>query len=307
VTLKEAESLAALARDADFLGPEAGAWIERLTPLRPNLVDAVAFFTERRDDVAAAELAANVWRLWLISGDIQGGRALVQAALAAPESRPSRERALALYADGLLAFRLGAREESRAANAAALEIARAAGDPEAESLALVGLSRVAFRDGDYTAVRSLALQARKLVQGLDARADVAPLHLLAAGTRLAGDLDAAVELYRESLEANRRLGDRRMVAIELHNIGHVELRRGRADAATRCFAEAETLRNPDDPYDAAMTELNGAALAVVRGDPGSADELLSRAQIRLAAASIVLDPDDAAEVEWLRNRLARAG
>jgi hypothetical protein len=43
---------------------------------------------------------------------------------------------------------------------------------------------------------------------------VVPLHLLAAGTRLAGHLDQAAELYAESLELNRRLGDRRMVGVE---------------------------------------------------------------------------------------------
>ncbi len=127
--------------------------------------------------------------------------------------------------------------------------------------------------------------------------------MLAAGTRLAGDRDEAVALYTESLELNRRLGDTRMVAIELHNLGHVELHRGNLDAAERRFADRARLHNPDDLYEAAMTHLNQAALAFVRGDSGHAAELLRRTDSTLDNTGIVLDPDDAFEVAWLSNRL----
>lgn len=177
------------------------------------------------------------------------------------------------------------------------------GDREAEALALVGLSRVAFRNGDYARVRSLAAEARELTRDLDATAGVAPLHMLAAGTRLAGDHDEAIELYTESLELNRRLGDSRMIGMELHNIGHVELHRGNVDAAERSFAECADVRNPDDLYEAAMTHLNHAALAFARGDRERAAELLRRTQSTLDGTGVVLDPDDAFEVDWLRDQL----
>jgi tetratricopeptide (TPR) repeat protein len=185
----------------------------------------------------------------------------------------------------------------------ALDAARAAGDREAESLALVGLSRVAFRDGDYDRVRSLALEARALVRDLGPAADAVPLHLLAAGTRLGGDLDEAVRLYRESLALNRRLGNARMVSIELHNLGHVELHRGNLDTAERYFAECAELRSGSDPYDAAMTHLNQAALAAVRGERERARKLLERTESTLGDAGLALDPDDAFELDWLREQL----
>jgi tetratricopeptide (TPR) repeat protein len=202
-----------------------------------------------------------------------------------------------------LAFRAGAQRESRERNEAALETARAVADREAEALALVGLSRVAFRDGDYARVRSLATRARELVRDLEPGADAAPLHLLAAGTRLAGDYDEAVRLYTESLELNRRLGDSRGVGMELHNIGHVELHRGNVDAAERSFAECAKVRNHEDPYEAAMTHLNRAALAWARGDREAGLDSLERTESRLREAGIVLDPDDAYEVDWLREQL----
>jgi hypothetical protein len=129
---------------------------------------------------------------------------------------------------------------------------------------------------------------------------VAPLHMLAAGTRLAGGHDAARDLYLESLELNRRRGDSRMVAVELHNLGHVERHLGDLEAAARRFAECSELRQgSSDPYDAAMELLNSAALG-----GGDARELLGRAEALLAEAGIVLDPDDRFELDELGGRLA---
>jgi tetratricopeptide (TPR) repeat protein len=303
VTREEAERLLALAREADLTGPDASSWVDRLKPVREELVGAARFLAENGQEEAAAELATNVWWLWFLSGDLVGGRQLFTAALDVGEGSPSRAMALALYAAGRLAFRAGAQSESQERNKAALEAARAVGDREAEALALVGLSRVAFRDGNYARVRSLAAEAREFTRDLDPAAGAAPLHMLAAGTRLAGDYDEAVELYSESLELNRRLGDSRGVGMELHNIGHIELHRGNVDAAERCFAELAKIRNPDDPYETAMTHLNQAALAVARGDRERAAELLQRTESTLEGAGIVLDPDDAFEVDWLRDQL----
>ena len=52
-----------------------------------------------------------------------------------------------------------------------------------------------------------------------------------------------------------------------------------------------------------MTHLNHAALAFARGDRERAAQLLRRMQSTLDGAGIVLDPDDAFEVDWLRDQL----
>ncbi len=134
----------------------------------------------------------------------------------------------------------------------------------------------------------------------------APLHLHAQSTRLAGDYDGAAELLAESLALNRRLGDRGMVAVELHNLGHVELHRGHTDAAARLFAECAQLEADDDPYGAAMRELNEAAVAFATGE-------LERARAGLDSADSILEEsgtepasDDRFELDWLRGRLGAA-
>jgi hypothetical protein len=171
--------------------------VKRLAPQREEFVEAVRSLVNNGEDETAAELAANIWRVWLISGDIAGGRQLLTAALDVGRQQPSGARALALYGDELLAFRAGAMADPQARNQQTLEEARAIEDPRAEALALVGLSRVAFRNANYPRVRALASQAREIARDLDPDARLAPLHMLAAATRLDGDYDHAVELYAE--------------------------------------------------------------------------------------------------------------
>jgi tetratricopeptide (TPR) repeat protein len=298
----DADRLSALAREADFDGPGAAGWAERLAPKKDVLIEAAGSLLDEGRDDDAAELAARTWRPWRMTGDSAGGRRMMAAAIR-DGGPPSGFRALVLYADGLFLFREGDQEASLRRNEEAREVARAVGDKGAEALAMVGLSRVAFRAGDYERTRDLARQARELVQGGDPSDDIMPLHLLAAGTRLAGDLDEAVELYTESLERGRKLGDQRMVVLELHNLGHVEIHRGNIETAERYFEELAEVRSASDPYDQAMARLNRAAVAFARGDRASAKELLATVEPTLEAAGIVLDPDDAYEVEWLRGEL----
>jgi tetratricopeptide (TPR) repeat protein len=251
---------------------------------------------------AATSLAAASWRRWLVAGDSEGGRRLLAPVLER-EGPPSRERVIALYADGIFLFRLGENAASHARNEAALQVARTVGDAEAESLALVGLSRVAFREGRHEDVVRLAGDARALAAAADSDALAAPLHMEAAGNRLLGHHDRAVELYRESRALAERRGDARGVAMEQHNLGHVELRRGNVDAAAELFAaRLEYAATSTDPYERAMTALNESALAAARGEDDRARASLEEASRVLADHSIVLDPDDAFELDALAAR-----
>jgi tetratricopeptide (TPR) repeat protein len=315
LTREEAERLLALSREADWafptslsssilVRPDAGPWLERLAPQRDAFGEAASTLIEVGDEDAAAELAANVWRLWLMAGDIAGGRTFLAAVLDGGAGKPSRARALALYGDGLLAFKQGAREESRKRNEAALDAAREVEDDEAKALALLGLSRVAFLDGDFERGRSLAAEAREFTREMDPSMAQAPLHMLAQGTRFTGDYDQAAALFTESLELNRRLGDHGMVAVELHNLGHVEIHRGNVDAAERHFAECADPGSAVDPYSMAMSQLNQAMVAFARGDLPRAATLLDGARSTLKKDGIDLAADDTFEIDWLGRELA---
>src|SRR5690349_9465238 len=92
-------------------------------------------------------------------------------------------------------------------------------------------------------VVELASRARELAQTQgDRSAEAGPLHLHAAGVRLTGDYEGARLLYLESLELNTELGNDAWQAMELHNLGWVELHRGDLDAAAERFKAREVPR-----------------------------------------------------------------
>jgi tetratricopeptide (TPR) repeat protein len=312
MTREQANRLLTLSREAEWAFPTSfsssnltapgAGWVERLLAERPGLTEAARWLVAEGDLDAACELAANAWRLWLLAGDPAGGRAFLATVLDADGAEPSRWRALALYGDGFLAIKLGETGQSLARNEAALTVADAVGDLEGRALGLLGLSRVAFERGDDGAV-ALANRAFTAAQKLGPAMRQAPLHMFAQALRLRGDLPAAVTLFRESLALNRQIGDAGMVAVELHNLGHVELHLGNVDAAERLFADAAEMASPDDPYDAAMTSLSGAAIAFAHGDRERAATLLRDARATLAEAGIEPARDDAFELDRLTDRL----
>ena len=204
----------------------------------------------------------------------------------------------------VLAFRQGRQDDSVARNEAALGAATAIADRSVEALAYVGLSRVSLRAGDYQRVCSLAERARDLVAGAPGNEQVMPLHLHAAGMRLLGNYDRARSLYLQNLELSLRLDDTFMIAMELHNLGHVEVHRGNVEAARAYFRDCSALREGSAiPYDLAMEHLNRAVIAWCEGERKVALEELTQAEKSLAQAEIVLDPDDRFEVDWLKARL----
>lgn len=315
ISLEEAHRLLERSREVRWRFPSSSgspvlagqdAWAEQLLSEKESFAAAARLLIESGDDNKATELAANVWRLWVLARDPLEGRAFLAAVLDGREEEPSRAKALALYGDGLLAIMVGAHEDSRARGEACLEAARAVQDPEALALAHLGLSRVAFLDSEYDHARSLAAQAREFARTLEPAMGQAPLHMHAQGTRLTGNYDQAAALFEESLALNRRLGDLGMVGVELHNLGHVEIHRGNIDAAERYFAESEELTASDDGYGAAMTHLNRAVVALARGEDDRARALLGVSESLLMETDLDQAPDDRFELDWLRGQLAEA-
>ncbi|MBI5494490.1 MAG: hypothetical protein HY904_05640 [Deltaproteobacteria bacterium] len=282
------------------------AWAAEFAADRESFARAATYLADHGQPEAALELAARVWRLWVLARDDAAGRRFLAPLLDRPGLPPCRDLALALYGDGLFAFRLGDLAASRARNAAALRTARTSGDREAEGLALLGLSRVAFSDGNHAAAREHAQDALALLTPLDPALTQAPLHMLAQATRALGTVDDAAVLFARSLDLNRRLGDHGMVQVELHNLGHVELRRGNVDAAERLFAEGAADVDTTDRYGAAMVRFNQAAVAGARQDPVRAAALLREARAILADARLALAADDAVEFDRLEAALSAA-
>lgn len=280
-------------------------WVEPLVKERARFTSAVKELGERGAADTALELAAMMWRLWILAHDEAGGRAFLALVLdSTPDQKPSRARALALYGDSLLSFRVGDLRASRARSLAALDVARVLNEREAEGLARLALSRVELSENQFASAGEHAQAARALLRDLGPPYQQAALHLHAQAARALGQTEEAAALFAQSLALNRQLGDRGMVLVELHNLGHVELRRGNVDAAEQNFVECTQLGGAsDDPYELALRLFNRAAVAHGRGDRLTAVSLLEKARSLLASSNVSLASDDAAEFADLERRL----
>src|SRR6266581_2859505 len=280
--------------------------VEQAVQEREAYADAARVLLEKGDEAGAVEIASNTWRLWILARDLSGGRAFIASVLDNGEKKPSRARSLALYGDALLAFRQGKIEESRQRSQAALDAALVVSDREALTLAYLALSRIAFENGDYAKSASLAVKAREFARDLDPAMGQAPLFLHASATRLTGDYDQAAALFEQSLELNRKIGDQGMVAAELQNLGFVEIHRGNVDAAERYFTEGEKIGPASDPYSTAMSIINKAVIAFLRGNLDESRSLLQHAQSVFKEVGIAPGADDQFEINWLQKQLTKS-
>jgi len=298
----EAHTILALAEEAEpeLTGPRVAEWLDRLEAQHDRIRDALAWFLKHGGEAEALRLSAALWRFWRTRGHYAEGREWLERALVKRgEAEPTPVRAKALYGAGLLAFRQGDQEASRAFNEGALEVSRKAGDHRGEANALVGLARVAFREGDHEAVRARAEEAIAVSHGLEEPdAMAAPLHLLAAGTRQAGDYTRARALYEESLALSRERGDERGVAMELLNLGAVEKNLGNLSRAEDLLREGIPLMRTvgDDGLTVAGLVVMAGVLAE-GAEPARGARLLGAVDSLMEASEQVLDPDDQAEYE----------
>ena len=278
-------------------------WVQQIILKKRPFVEAARFFLDNGKEDMATELAANAWRLWILSRDIEEGRQFLAEVLDRSPGKISRARSLALYGAGLLAFRRGRLEESDKRNQEALAVAEQTKDLEGLGLAHLGLSRIAFERRDFERAQSHAVKARELLKGLAPEYGQAPLFLHAQSVRMLRDYEAASSLFEQSLALNRRMEDKGMVIAELTNLGRVEIHRGNADIAEQYFNEAEKIAGTSDAYDMAMNLVNKAALAFLRGDPATAQSLLHWSRAALKESGIELGPDDKYDIDWLTQKI----
>jgi predicted ATPase/transcriptional regulator with XRE-family HTH domain len=246
--------------EPELIGPEQGAWLDRLEREHDNLRAALAWATERSEAETGLRLVGALGRFWLARGHLREGRAWVEGLLrlaGGPElgsgsggaadtvvTVPARVRARALIAGGAVAFR----QADSAAAASWLEegaaLARAAGDPRTT----------------VTAVSALGFLAR--MRG--------------------GDKERVAAYFEESLELSRQLGDQWAIAVALGNLGDTLVRQGNLERAATTFAEAlARARQAGDPGAIHICLLNLGWVMRLRSEPTQAEALL-REGLKLA-------------------------
>lgn len=213
------------------------------------------------------------------------------------------------YEETLQAFRRGDNDEARRLAQLDLDAAEQAGDHAGQVDALCMLARVALRQQDLDAVTSRACRAEEIARdAADQRLRRMPVHLQAVSARMAGDFGKARDLYQRSIRLNDELGEVRFAALEHRNLAYAELRAGDESRARELFAESTRRLIGEDvssyvPY----LTFDEATVASLDGDYDRARQKLHDAEMQFADAGVVPDPDDAMEIDRLRELLESVG
>ncbi len=299
ITEEEAQRLLQLSRKAEWVFPSSSGrpiaksipeWLENIKINRELLSVAVQFFLAKGRPDEAYELSANVWRLWVLEHKEEEGRLFLGTLLIKKNFPETRYCALTLYGDGLLAYRLGDIAASQYSNNEALVIAEKISDTEAQGLALLGLSRTEFSVSNFAQSYKYAAKSLELLKQLGPSYMQGVLNFAGQSALALGNLNEAESFFRQSLELNRQLEDETMFTVDLHNLGHVEVRLGKIDEAERHFNECEKLSvDPADPYGQALNLFNKATISYARNDISNARlfidqsrEIIDKNKVRLA-------------------------
>lgn len=292
---------------AERQGPQAQLWQSRIKQNEPELEGSLDQFIRNRQGEQALRLVDAVSFFWVEFGELQKARQRFAQVLAMPSaSAPTALRGKALYDAGLLAFRQGDQTASRSLNEESLAIGRGLNDKATSAAALIGLSRIALRNHDYATVRLDAAEALQLRQDLgDTNGEMSSVHMLAAAARMEDDSASASKYYELTLGIYGKNGDKAGVAGELFNLGFVHLHENDPDWAARLFKESVSMYRELRLQEGLAFNISGlAAVAAERHDAARAARLYGALDSATATLGIVLDPDDALDLERY-SKLAR--
>jgi predicted ATPase/class 3 adenylate cyclase len=202
VTARHAGFFLSLAEQAaeHLRGPDQRPWVSTLDRELDNIRVIIRRAIDSGEPETGLRLAAALTQFWLTRGHTKEGRRYLEALLALPTQRTTS-----------------------ASHAAGLE----------------ALAEIATWQGDYATMRPLTEEALAKYRELgDARGIANQLSRLGYGAIMT-DPQAALELFRESIEAYRQAGSPPMMGGSLGGLGLVQMRLGRLDAAAGTLEEAE--------------------------------------------------------------------
>jgi tetratricopeptide (TPR) repeat protein len=236
----------ALAMEAGpkFEGPDLARWLDRLEREHDNLRAALEWFGNAPDGgEAGLRLSGALQRVWQIRGYLGEARQYYTAALAHPDAqKPTRERAIALNAAGILAFHQGDLDAATRLWQESLEIKRQRNDRPSIAASLNNLANVAGSKGDYAQARRLFEEALALNHEMGNTVwEANNLCNLGHLASVQGDLESALTLYTQGRTLYEASGNKGDLPSALNGLGAIHLRRGEIDQARAAYAESLAL------------------------------------------------------------------
>ena len=205
-----------------------------------NLRAALDWLIETQNAEWGLRLGTAMFRFWETKEHLSEGRSRLKKLLDTPgASFPSKGRARALFAAGVLTGGQGDLEAADRLLRESMEIARSLQDKHGVAVCLNGLAVHARDRGDFSTARSLLGEALALWREVGDLAVVArSLSNLANVTKLQGDYSQARSLYEECLSIFRQLGDTTGVAWSLNYEGDVARSQGDLPAAKLLYEQS---------------------------------------------------------------------
>ena len=250
-------------------GADGAEWVERFGVEHDNFRAALGWLIETGNAEWGLRLGAALFHFWETREYFSEGRGqldkLLKLAAAAP---PTKTRARAAFAAGVLAVDQRDYTSADALVKESLEIARQLGDKQVAAVSLNALAVSARDQGDITVARSLFDESLVLWRELDDQKAVAlALSNLANVVKLQGDYAHARSLHAECLSIFQTLGDRAGVAWSLNHEGDVAREQGDSTGAQTLYEQCLAIfRELDDPWGIAGTLADAGNLAREQGN-----------------------------------------
>jgi predicted ATPase/serine/threonine protein kinase len=257
-------------------GPQALEWQERFALEHDNFRAGLGWLTETGDAEWGLRLGTALFRFWEIREYLAEGRdSLGKLLRLAGAAAPTKARARALFAAGVLAGEQGDYAPADALIGESQEIARQLGDNMGVAVSLNALGVTACDRGDVAKARALFEEGLALWRELgDQKAIARALSNLANVLKVQRDYDRARALHVECLSIFQGLGDRTGVAWSLNYQGDVARDRGDTSAARKLYEEGLGIfRELGDRWGIAGTLADLGSLAREQGDYSAAHSL----------------------------------
>jgi non-specific serine/threonine protein kinase len=279
-------------------GPKQVEWLRRLDDVHDDLRAAFAWLHANGEHALALRLATALWRFGYTRGYLREARDRLDTALAS-STAPTRARAAALNAAGLLASTQADLAAADACHTEALALCRELDDRSGVAVALNGLGDVAAAEGNLPLAVERYETAQALFREMGDRRGIAGaltnLGNLAWGAK---DLSRASALHQEARFLYRAIGERRGVAWSVTNLGGLAVDQGDLAAGTAYLTEAIALyRELGDQAGLVLTLEGFAEIARARGQREREATLLSAALAAREALGMPIAPSDRPRVD----------
>jgi tetratricopeptide (TPR) repeat protein len=245
-------------------GAERTEGRERVALEHDNFRAGLDWLTESGDADWGLRLGTALFRFWESHEYLAEGRDSLAKVLRIPAAAaPTKARARAVFAAGVLATEQGDFAAADALMMESLEIGRKLGDTQGVAVTVNARAVLARDQGNVALAHSLFQESLTLWRELgDLQAIARALSNLASVLKMQGEYDLARSLCAECRAIFEGLGDRTGAAWSLNNEGDIARDQGDSAAARALFEQALAIfRELDDRWGIAGTLADLGALA----------------------------------------------